>query len=312
MPTGFSRRRAASSSLERDAAGTGFVAAQRQARRPVLRPGAARRRAVPPARRSAHWPARGRSWRARASAPKRSGKAASMRPRRIVARVGEAPPVEIATTTSSRSTIAGRMKSLSAGRSATLTGTPAALAACWASMSRFEIAGGDEHGGGAPQIRRRTPFRPGRRRRRPSAPDRRAGRPQAPRPRPPPGGPSRSKNSGRCFTTPAPRRPTLRASIARPWAMETARASLGSYANSRSIFFFRSGNSSHIRHERVSRRFSPHTANSSARTRQEENFSLLRSFFDPLEGRPALPKSRPVSRAHPGAATSDIAQQEDD
>ena len=39
-----------------------------------------------------------------------------------------APPVEIATTTPSRSTIAGRMKSPSAGRSATLTGTPTARA----------------------------------------------------------------------------------------------------------------------------------------------------------------------------------------
>ena len=64
------------------------------------------------------------------AAPPRCGRAAA------VARVGEAPPVETATTTSSRSTMAGRMKSQSAGRSATLTGTPADLAARWAAASR--------------------------------------------------------------------------------------------------------------------------------------------------------------------------------
>jgi hypothetical protein len=39
---------------------------------------------------------------------------------------------------------------------------------------------------------------------------------------------------------------------------------------------------------------------------------LFSVFFVPLEGRETLPKFSPVSRAHPGAATSDIAQQEDD
>ena len=82
----------------------------------------------------------------------RSGSAASMRPRRMVASVGEAPPVEIATTTSSRSTIAGRMKSQSAGRSATFTGTPSDLATRWAAVSRSSIAGGDEGRGGAAEI----------------------------------------------------------------------------------------------------------------------------------------------------------------
>ena len=63
-----------------------------------------------------------------ARAPIRSGSAASILPRSTVASVGEAPPVDTATTTSPRSTIAGRMKSQSAGRSATFTGTPAAFA----------------------------------------------------------------------------------------------------------------------------------------------------------------------------------------
>ena len=43
--------------------------------------------------------------------------------------MGEAPPVPMAATTSPRSMMAGVVKSQSAGRSTTLTGTPAARAA---------------------------------------------------------------------------------------------------------------------------------------------------------------------------------------
>ena len=82
----------------------------------------------------------------------RSGNTASMRPRRVAAKVGEAPPVEIATTTSSRSTIAGRMKSQRAGRSATFTGTPRRLGDPLGDRIVIEIAGGDEDGGRAAQI----------------------------------------------------------------------------------------------------------------------------------------------------------------
>jgi hypothetical protein len=43
----------------------------------------------------------------------------------------------------------------------------------------------------------------------------------------------------------------------------------------------------------------------------DENF-LCPGVFAPLEAPEALPISPIVSRAHPGAATSDIAQEEDD
>ena len=135
MPTGAIWRRAASSS----------PSAVRRA--PASSPDSARRAAGPSTRRRKKARRRaGSAIRAftcarkvvasRARAPMRSGNAASMRPRRTVASVGEAPPVEIATTTPSRSTMAGRMKSHSAGRSATFTGTPADLATFWAAASR--------------------------------------------------------------------------------------------------------------------------------------------------------------------------------
>jgi hypothetical protein len=64
-----------------------------------------------------------------------------MRSRRRRANTGEAPPVPIATTTSPRSTIAGKMKLDSSGRSTTLTGTlPARASAATASSRPVPVA----------------------------------------------------------------------------------------------------------------------------------------------------------------------------
>ena len=51
-------------------------------------------------------------------------------------RIGEAPPVEIAMTSGSRSIIAGMMKSQNCGRSATFTHAPALFAAAQASADK--------------------------------------------------------------------------------------------------------------------------------------------------------------------------------
>jgi len=64
-----------------------------------------------------------------------AGSAASMRPRSQRASAGAVPPVEIATRTGARSTMAGMWKSDSAGRSTTLTGTRAARASAAAAAS---------------------------------------------------------------------------------------------------------------------------------------------------------------------------------
>ena len=64
----------------------------------------------------------------RASPPRRAGSIASSRALICRARTGAVPSVPIATTTGSRSTIAGVMKSQSSWRSTALTGTPAARA----------------------------------------------------------------------------------------------------------------------------------------------------------------------------------------
>src|SRR5437868_1228345 len=68
--------------------------------------------------------AKRRRWRPinSASSPMRAGNKASISSRRRRARTGEAPPVPIATMTSPRSTIAGKIKLESSGRSTTLTG----------------------------------------------------------------------------------------------------------------------------------------------------------------------------------------------
>src|SRR5688572_659840 len=65
----------------------------------------------------------------RASRDQDSSSSASMCPRTAVASIGATPPLETATTSGERSTIAGRMKVERAPSSATLTGMPAARAA---------------------------------------------------------------------------------------------------------------------------------------------------------------------------------------
>ena len=200
MPTGDSRRR-------RRRVRPAPRAARRPRRRPARdappapRPGGARSRGGGPgsAIRAFTW---ARKVMARlASAPIRSGSTASIRPRKTLASVGDAPPVEIATTTPSRSTMAGRMKSQSAGRSATFTGTPAALARRWTAVSPSSRAGRHERRDGTAKICCRD--RCGRaapHRRPPSARAQRGGPPSAPRPITTTLRPARSKNSGRCFT----------------------------------------------------------------------------------------------------------------
>ena len=68
----------------------------------------------------------------------RAGRIASIRSRKRRASTGDAPPVPIATTTSPRSTTAGKMNVDRSGRSTTLTGmlNARALAAMRSSMSR--------------------------------------------------------------------------------------------------------------------------------------------------------------------------------
>ena len=75
-----------------------------------------------------------------------------MRRRRNDARVGEAPPVEIATTTSPRSTMAGMTKSQSPRRSATFTGTPAELRHPLGGGVVIGMAGCDESGDGTAEV----------------------------------------------------------------------------------------------------------------------------------------------------------------
>jgi hypothetical protein len=72
-----------------------------------------------------------------ASSPIRAGSKASISSRRRRAKTGEAPPVPIATTTWPRSTMAGKMKVESSGRSTTLTGMRRrrARAAIWQSIA---------------------------------------------------------------------------------------------------------------------------------------------------------------------------------
>ena len=63
-----------------------------------------------------------------ARSPMRAGSTASMRSRTRRATTGDVPPVPTATTTSPRSTIAGKIKVECARSSITLTGSPTALA----------------------------------------------------------------------------------------------------------------------------------------------------------------------------------------
>ena len=76
-----------------------------------------------------------------------SSRAFSIRPK-----IGEAPPVEIAITSGLRSTIEGMMKSLSSGRSATLTSAPAALAIFRAASRQPLVVGRDEAERGAGKV----------------------------------------------------------------------------------------------------------------------------------------------------------------
>ncbi len=70
-----------------------------------------------------------------ARSPIRAGNSASMRSRSRRASTGDVPPVPIATTTSPRSTMAGKMNVESSGRSTTLTGTCRLLASTAMSSS---------------------------------------------------------------------------------------------------------------------------------------------------------------------------------